>query len=555
MPTLLLRFPGRRYHATPWGHHVNEGLIEWPPSPWRLLRALLATGYAKLHWPAAGPSPVARSLVEKLASVLPHYGLPAAVGTHTRHYMPLARFKNGREETTLVFDTWAQVDEGVLAVRWDVELNAAESDMLAHLVRLLGYLGRSESWIEGEMVGDGASVPPALDVVPCEDGFGLRPGWEQVALPAALPPAAYITWRERALREAIDSLPKENEKGKALTKAAVKKNTEALEANYPVDIIAALQVETAWLHRLGWSQPPGTRRVLYWRRSDSLESTAPRPKSQVIRAAPVECMLLAMATATGNVHALPAITRVVPQAELLHRALNAHASRIAGHSVVLSGSDATGKPLTTPHSHAHLLHLDLDNDGRLDHVLIWAPMGLDTDAQAAVRAVRRTFTKRGIAPLRVALAASGSSADIARLPAPLGDRVRALLGGSRLHARSWRSLTPFVPPRHLKKNGRNSLVGQINAELQGRGLPVPASVVVLDPHGDESARRARHFVRARRLGPAPPVDCGFTVELRFAEPVPGPIVLGYGCHFGLGVFAAEEPERHLSDDFKLAELS
>src|SRR5437867_3663314 len=54
-PTLLLRFPGRRYHATPWGHHVNEGLIEWPPSPWRLLRALLATGYTKLGWPADGP--------------------------------------------------------------------------------------------------------------------------------------------------------------------------------------------------------------------------------------------------------------------------------------------------------------------------------------------------------------------------------------------------------------------------------------------------------------------------------------------------------------------
>ena len=58
MPTLLLRFPGRRYHATPWGHHVNEGLIEWPPSPWRLLRALLATGYAKCHWPADGPPPI-----------------------------------------------------------------------------------------------------------------------------------------------------------------------------------------------------------------------------------------------------------------------------------------------------------------------------------------------------------------------------------------------------------------------------------------------------------------------------------------------------------------
>ena len=112
MPTIVLRFPGGRYHATPWGSHVNEGAIEWPPSPWRLVRALTATGYSKLHWSGARPPQEAVTLFEKLAGVLPRYGLPSqAVGTHSRHYMPTARFKNGREETTLVLDTWAQVNE------------------------------------------------------------------------------------------------------------------------------------------------------------------------------------------------------------------------------------------------------------------------------------------------------------------------------------------------------------------------------------------------------------------------------------------------------------
>ena len=27
MPTLQMRFPGGRYHATPWGHHVNEDIL------------------------------------------------------------------------------------------------------------------------------------------------------------------------------------------------------------------------------------------------------------------------------------------------------------------------------------------------------------------------------------------------------------------------------------------------------------------------------------------------------------------------------------------------
>ena len=32
MVAIEFRFLNRRYHATPWGHHVNEGAVEWPPS-------------------------------------------------------------------------------------------------------------------------------------------------------------------------------------------------------------------------------------------------------------------------------------------------------------------------------------------------------------------------------------------------------------------------------------------------------------------------------------------------------------------------------------------
>ena len=47
--SIAVAFPAGRFHATPWGHHVNEGLPEWPPSPWRLLRALIATWKRKLN--------------------------------------------------------------------------------------------------------------------------------------------------------------------------------------------------------------------------------------------------------------------------------------------------------------------------------------------------------------------------------------------------------------------------------------------------------------------------------------------------------------------------
>lgn len=540
MPTVQLRFPGGRYHATPWGHHVNEGLIEWPPSPWRLLRALLATGYTKLGWPGEEPPHTARSLLEKLAGTLPAYRLPKVVGTHSRHYMPMARFKNGREETSLVFDTWAQVNDGLLAIHWDVHLSTKEFELFRTLIQRLGYLGRSESWVEGELLSDdpnGAS----FDVQPADSSAHRGLGWEQISLLCPISAAEYAAWRAEVVQEAIMAIPELNGNGKPLTAAQRRRRISEIESAHPTDIIGCLQIETGKLQELGWSQPPGSRRVLYWRRSDALETAAASPRVHSLKPKPVECMLLAMATASGNKHALPPVTRVLPQAELLHQALNAQASRFSGHSVVLSGCGIDRMPLKAPHVHAHLFHLDLDRDGHLDHVLIWAPMGLDFEAQSAIRATRRTFAKNVAEPLRLALAASGSLTELAALPSPLGDGVRDLLGGHDRRARSWRSLTPFVPPRHLKKNGRNTLVGQIAAELQSRGLPAPEFVTVLDPH-DQRAWRARHFIRRRRSGPQPPVDCGFMLELTFSDPIPGPLSLGYGSHFGLGLFTSYRTE-------------
>jgi CRISPR-associated protein Csb2 len=38
------------------------------------------------------------------------------------------------------------------------------------------------------------------------------------------------------------------------------------------------------------------------------------------------------------------------------------------------------------------------------------------------------------------------------------------------------------------------------------------------------------------------VDAGFAVRLAFGDLLTGPLALGYGCHFGLGLFAALEDQ-------------
>jgi len=508
------------------------------------LRALLATGYAKFHWPAGGPPAEAVTLIEKLAGVVPTYRLPSAVGTHSRHYMPMARFDKGREQTTLVLDTWAHIDKDWLGVHWNVELNEQEQLVLGELVKELGYLGRSESWVEGEL-----AVDETLDeffVAPGEQRPG--PGWEQVALLAPERPGLYGNWRETSLLREQAKLPRENAKGKALSKAQFAKQNEKLEVAYPKDIIACLQVDTRFLQELGWSQPPGTRKVFYWRPTDALSSSPALTRRRPNQSICAEFVLLALAPDSNNRGNLPSVTRTLPQGELLHRAI---LSKYPEGNVpaVFSGRDESGKPLRSElaHRHAHVLHLDLDGDQHLDHVLLWAPMGLDSEAQAAVRKVRHEVAKKAKRPHRVAVAAIGGHADLLRVKAgadtDLIERLQNVLGTAR-GAKKWVSITPFVPPRFLKRAGKNSLEGQICAELTARGLPEPVSVEILEPNraADEDAelaRKGRHFVRRRsRAGAAPPVDCGFMVRLTFGEPVHGPLALGYGCHFGLGLMTS-----------------
>ena len=99
----------------------------------------------------------------------------------------------------------------------------------------------------------------------------------------------------------------------------------------------------------------------------------------------------------------------------------------------------------------------------------------------------------------------------------------------------WESRTPFVAPRHVKRNGTNTLINQIRSELTYRNLP-EASVDILSR--DETVARGMHrFVRLRRdAAKAPPQDHFVSVRLTFAEPISGPLVLGYAAHFGLGLF-------------------
>ncbi len=138
MLVLEVRFLTGRFHANPWGRHVNEGAVEWPLSPWRLLRALVSA------WKRTAPS-LSAEVVGRIITALsgaPEYSLPPSSSGHLRHYVPTEKGQR------LLLDAFTLV-EGPLQMQWpEVELERELCEALDLLLVGLGYLGRADSWTE-----------------------------------------------------------------------------------------------------------------------------------------------------------------------------------------------------------------------------------------------------------------------------------------------------------------------------------------------------------------------------------------------------------------------
>jgi CRISPR-associated protein Csb2 len=494
--SIVFEFPAGRYHATPWGHHVNEGLVEWPPSPWRIVRALLATGYTKLGWQKV-PDEM-RTLVEALAaSPPPTYRLPPATLGHTRHYMPIGELdkKRGVERTSLVIDAFVR-PFGALGVVWPARISGEQQELLIQLVDRLGYLGRAESRVRARLVSLDA-LPEGRDV----STERRRSDDEPVRLLAPVPRDEYEAWR-REFSEA------------------------------PEDLLTALQIETTALQKGGWSDPPGSRELVYWRPADAVSPALPARVTADGDIRFADTALFALATDRKR-DVLPLMERALPTMSLFRRAL---LSKLGDEPCPeLSGKDDRGRPLQAEHQHAHFIPLSLDarNRGRIDHVLVYAPMGFGHAAQRALRGLRKTWAK-GFDDIAVTLVGMGELASFRAI----GGVSLPELGRSG----TWESRTPFIPPRFLKSRGKDSLDGQVRAELRSRQLPDLVVAPVVTPPTDEGeaglqARWFRHFVRTRQNSGAPGPPPGlFRLTLTFGAPVEGPLCLGWGCHYGLGLF-------------------
>jgi len=237
----------------------------------------------------------------------------------------------------------------------------------------------------------------------------------------------------------------------------------------------------------------------------------------------------------------PAITQSLILAERFHQALCSKLND-GESSAALTGLDNHGKPLTG-NEHVYFLP-ECDPQGYITHMTLHARWSFDPTACRVLGDIRRVWSAERF-DVDIVLLGTGQPEDfISASP-----YYRA--------AKSWVSLTPFIPVRHAKitRTGTPKLDPESGFQI---GSPEHDCLRLLKLMGSDlpEARvellgsRIRHglrdipclnFQRQRRTGEGVRAGIrGYALKIEFAEPTSMPFGLGYAAHFGLGLFVPAE---------------
>lgn len=555
---ISIQFLTGRYHATPWDHQVNEGVVEWPPSPWRILRTLVSVYYRL-------PQPPARTelcqLLTCLANSLPRYVVPERTIAHTRHYMPI--WKEGKATTTKVFDTFIVLPGGALSTKavvkvvWpDVQLNQPQLNLLKQLCRQVSYLGRAESWVEMQVIDDLVLLDNS--VAECN------------AVPAKLEDRPEM--QQEQVRVLVTLTDQELEGFKAAIAVLPKPKKGKWKA--PADILEALELDIGNLHNEGWNGIPGTRWETY---IIKLKPERQRPNFNYSSSGNLQLPTFARFALASNV--LPNLTEAISLGERFRQALMVKSkNELEKPAIVFSGKkpdeviQSTNKEESYLTGQKHAWYLpEINRQGKIDHVVVYAAAGFDF--QQAVPALKNLSKIWGNErfDIQTILVSLGQVEDYATDNRQQQGKYR-VIGNSR----KWRSLTPMVLPRYPKlySNGQKKYISNTEFQVDGpeeQALKLLIHLKYLDisdncikeAEGEwlclkapdntplvkvkccdngvvtqyqwQAFKRRRHHGDGRKA-----LDNGYWLEIEFAQVKQGPIALGYAAHFGLGVFVPIE---------------
>lgn len=503
MLTLRLTFPWGRFYAHPWGQNparITEA--EWPPSPWRLLRSIAAAWFQAN--PGREPSDELAQTLETLGRELPTFVLPKVSFSRAIHYQPnygatskedasLAKYKRVRHE-----NHFAAVGGDVL-VQWqlnDVDERTVSTvrGLLGDLVGRISYFGRAESvcelQIEDNVTNDEGLAQVALQQEkPCRR---IDSDCRDVFCPNPNDFRASDLWKRRS-----DTTPSQV----ALNHFV----QELLDAPQPLPDGAAwysYRMPDGWPERWVVRHPAAPRR-----RSDRSRIVAHFLEFSLQCRIPVP------------------VRHVVSIATLFRE------SAIRNHrepSFALSGHDRP-EGVTGDHLHAFYLPIPDPNREYLNLLRVACRFGFTQREVESLMSVEALRWAGGRFPVRPVLLQQ--SLGLPNVPS----------------CRTWRSLTPFVPPRYWYRHRiaerrlrePDSPERQLLRCLKENGTLVPCCVTRESSVAMTAWDACKVHVpsRVRANGSEPDHRIGLAFQLEFAETASLPLpALGHSCHFGLGQF-------------------
>lgn len=218
---------------------------------------------------------------------------------------------------------------------------------------------------------------------------------------------------------------------------------------------------------------------------------------------------------------LPRIEDSVRIGELLCLAVMVRAKGFFGGDAIPALLSSHRLPNRNRNRHTFCLPWNSNGNGRIDRLLLHVPDGIASAERKVMKTLRRIWSRNG--------------GEWGLVLESIGDTE---VGGTLMGAaRKWQSLTPYLHPWHTKKNF--GIEDQIRKECRERGIPESiGSERLMTIKVGNQVRRSIHFHRFRnKHGLLQPDRQGNFWRLTFANPIMGPLALGFGCHFGLGLFA------------------
>ncbi len=504
-------FPLGRFHANPWRVFPFEDPHgEWPPSPWRLLRAILAKSHQLEREREVQCHAWRDSLVEAFRTSTFSWCLPPFSwrGPGLRQYQP-AKFEfdppdwkkkhvNAKRtyRPTLVQDNFwvvgssrAVPDTGI--VWWVVEGHAWSKEHLGLLdacLKRMTYFGRAEAITEIQRV---EKLPSDTDI---------NCVLEQVPSSGSVP--VLVPMGDATLSQV----------------QAVTDDPSVANSTVPPG--------ARWLYAKRPAKPP-----------------VKLPRSRPRKRKPTRLIQFAIGTRVSP----PPNSIVVMTQRFRGRVIRKflagswqHASTARREAArLLTGKEVDGSPLQDhQHPHARFGILFDQETNQAERLLVWREQPFTDEEQLAILNAAEQ-------ELPLSFARAGATDPWTVRLVPLDSQVPPPAGfGNQAH-RHWKAITPYVPPRYVyDRKGRikpgESPAEQLRLELSRQGYDTAGVDIQIRDRSTEWIRV--HRPRRYPDGPTNNQRRAYRVSLTFDMPVCGPISLGHSSHFGLGLFGAVQDQ-------------